>query len=245
MNLENENMKIRQYKPKILLYGNCQFAIIARWLKGFECIEILKPTNYGVKIKHPWENSLFFPGSILKKEVLLRALNDADYFIFHDVVNPKFFTSKDLYDQFDSKKICITNFYLKLSNKLNKKSITNTVKAGINELVSRASIMESKYGSDCIDMSKWMEDNWQKKLLWGDTSPHPTMLYYIELFNQLKNKLFLDLDIDPTENVPKYSHLSLPKEQIVRIQEIFPNIVTNKDFKFFTQDQIVSLIRQK
>ena len=43
MSLENENMEIRQYKPKILLYGNCQFAIIARWLKGFECIELLKP----------------------------------------------------------------------------------------------------------------------------------------------------------------------------------------------------------
>jgi hypothetical protein len=215
---------MREYKPKILLYGNCQFSVIANWLKGFECVEILKPTNYGISIQLPWENSLFFPGSILKNRALLRALNDADYLIFHDVDNPNYFSSKYLYDQSDSKKICITNFNLKLPAKLNEEAITHSVEADINELARRASIMKSRYGPDHIDMSKWIEDSWRCKLLWGSTSPHPTMLYYIELFKQLKNKLFLDLDIDPAENIPQYSHPLLSQNQIAEIQEIFPNI---------------------
>jgi hypothetical protein len=38
-------------------------------------------------------------------------------------------------------------------------SISNSVKADVNELVRRVSIIESKYGSDYIDMSKWIEGN--------------------------------------------------------------------------------------
>ena len=213
-----------EYKPKVLLYGNCQFSVIANWLKGFECVEILKPTNYGISIRFPWENSLFLPGSILKNRPLLRALNDADYFIFHDVVNPKFFASKYLYDQFDSKKTCITNFYLNLPVQLNKQSITNSVKIDINELARRASIIKSKYGADHINMLKWIEDSWRCKLLWANKPLHPTMLYYIELFKQLKNKLFLDLDINPAENIPQYCHPLLSQNQIAEIQEIFPKM---------------------
>jgi hypothetical protein len=213
-----------EYKPKILLYGNCQFSVIANWLKGFKCIEILKPKNYGINAQEPWEKSLFFPVSILKNGALLRALNDADYFIFQNVVNPKYFSSKELYDQSDSKKICITNFCLNLPTELNEESIANSVKTDINELVRRASIIESKYGSDRIDMSKWIEDNWQNKLLWGNANLHPTMFYYIELFKQIKNKLFLDLDIDPTKNIPKRSHPLLSASKTVEIQNILPDI---------------------
>jgi len=211
-----------EYKPKILLYGNCQCSVIANWLNKFDCLELLQPESYGLNISYDWEKSTFFPGSILKNTALLEALNDADYFIFHDVSNPKFFASKYLYDQFDSKKTCITNFRLKLPTQLNEQSITNSVKTDINELDRRASIMKSRYKSDYIDMSKWIEDNWKRKCLWGNKMLHPTMFYYIELFRQIKNKL--ELNIDPTKNIPTRSHPLLSQNKIVRIQEIFPNI---------------------
>lgn len=213
-----------EYKPKILLYGNCQFSVIANWLNKFDCLELLQPESYGLNISHNWEKSTFFPFSILKNRALLRALNDADYFIFHDVFHPEFFASKYLYDQFDSKKTCITNFRLTLPVQLNEQSITNSVKTDINELTRRASIMKSRYGPDHIDMSKWIEDNWKCKLLWGNVNMHPTMFYYIELFKQLKNKLFLDLDIDPAENTPQFSNPLLSQNQIAEIQEIFPKM---------------------
>jgi hypothetical protein len=73
-------------------------------------------------------------------------------------------------------------------------------------------------------MSKWIEDNWKCKFLWGNKKLHPTMLYYIELYKQIKNKLFLDLDIDPAKNIPQYSHPLLPQNQIAEIQEIFPKM---------------------
>jgi len=213
-----------EYKPKILLYGNCQFSVIANWLNKFDCLELLQPESYGLNISYNWEKSTFFPPSILKNTALLEALNDADYFIFHDVVNPKFFASKDLYDQSDSKKICITNFCLTVPAELNEESISNSVKADVNELVRRVSIIESKYGSDYIDMSKWIEGNWRNQLLWGNKDLHPTMFYYIELFKQIKNKLFLDLDIDPTKNIPKRSHPLLSASKTVEIQNILPDI---------------------
>jgi hypothetical protein len=213
-----------KYKPKVLLYGNCQFSVVANWLNQFDCIQVLKPQSYDIQTTYPWEQSVFFPASVLTNQAVARASNDADYFIFHEIVNPKFFASKYLYDQFDSKKTCITNFCLNLPAQLNEKSITNSVKTDINELVRRGSIMKSRYGSDHIDMSKWIEDNWNCKFLWANKNLHPTMLYYIELFKQIKNKLFLELNIDPTKNIPKHSHPLLPQNQIVRIQEIFPNI---------------------
>ena len=213
-----------EYKPKILLYGNCQLSVVAKWLNEFDCIELLKPQSYGIQTTYPWEQSVFFPPSVLTNQAVAQASNDADYFIFHDVVNPKFFASKYLYDQFDSKKTCITNFRLNLPAQLNEQSITNVVKTDIDELVMRASIMQSRYKLDYIDMSKWIEDNWKCKFLWGDTNMHPTMFYYIELFKQIKNKLFLELNIDPTKNIPKRSHPLLSQNQIFRIKEIFPNI---------------------
>lgn len=213
-----------EYKPKILLYGNCQFSVIANWLNQFDCLELLQPESYGLNISKNWEKSIFFPGSILKNTSLLEALNDADYFIFHDVVNPTFFVSKYLYDQFDSKKTCITNFCLNLPDQLNEKSITNSVKTDINELVRRASIMKSRYGSDHIDMSKWIKDNWKCKFLWANLNVHPTMFYYIGLFRQIKNKLFLDLDIDPLKHLPKESHPLLSEDKILQIQKIFPKM---------------------
>jgi hypothetical protein len=50
------------------------------------------------------------------------------------------------------------------------------------------------------------------------------MFYYIELFKQIKNKLFLDLDIDPTKNIPKRSHPLLSASKTVEIQNILPDI---------------------
>ena len=213
-----------EYKPKILLYGNCQLSVVAKWLNEFDCIQVLKPQSYGIQTTYPWEQSVFFPLSVLTNQAVAQASNDADYFIFHEIVNPKFFPSKDLYNQSSAKKTCITNFCLNLPDKLNEQSITNSVKTDIDELVRRASIMKSRYGSDHVDMSKWIEDNWKCKFLWANKDLHPTMLYYIELYKQIKNKLFLELNIDPTKNIPQHSHPLLPQNQIVRIQEIFPNI---------------------
>ena len=213
-----------EYKPKVLLYGNCQFSVVANWLNQFDCIQVLKPQSYGIQTNLPWEQSVFFPASVLTNQAVARASNDADYFIFHDVINPKYFSSKDLYDQSDSKKICITNFCLNLPTELNEESIANSVKTDINELVRRASIIESKYGSDYIDMSKWIEGNWRHQWLCGNKHLHPTMFYYIELFKQIKNKLFLDLDIDPTKNIPKRSHPLLSASKTVEIQNILPDI---------------------
>lgn len=213
-----------EYKQKILLYGNCQFSVVANWLKEFSCINVLQPQSYGIDISFNWEKSLFFPHSIFKNTSLLEALNDADYFIFQDVVNPKFFTSKYLYDQFDSKKLCIPNFRVGIPSNFDEQSFSSSIKIHVAELNRRASLMQSRYESDFIDMSRWIEDNWQGKFLWGNKISHPTMFYYIELFQRIKNKLFLDLDIDPLKHLPKCSHPPLAENERLQIQKIFPNM---------------------
>ena len=213
-----------EYKPKVLLYGNCQFSVVANWLNQFDCIQVLKPQSYGIQTTYPWEQSVFFPLSVLTNQAVARASNDADYFIFHEIVNPTFFPSKDLYNQSSAKKTCITNFCLKLPTELNEQSIVESVNVDIKELRRRQSFIHERYGSDHIDMSKWIKGNWRHQLLWGNKDLHPTMFYYIELFKQIKNKLFLDLDIDPTKNIPKRSHPLLSASKTVEIQNILPDI---------------------
>ena len=216
---------MNEYKPKILFYGNCQLHVVAKWLNEFECIEALKPESYNIKIAHPWEKSIFYPNYVFSNiNLFKKALTDADYYIFQDVVNFKFFKSKDLYNQCDGKKVCITNFFLQPPQELSERSITDLVDLDIKELNRRQSIIKSKYGDDNIDMSDWINDNWRHKFLWGDTALHPTMHYYHELFKQIKNKLFLDLNIDPLKHLPKLSHPLLSEDKRLQIQKIFPNI---------------------
>ena len=213
-----------EYKPKILLYGNCQLSVVAKWLNEFDCIQVLKPQSYGIQTTYPWEQSVFFPLSVLTNQAVAQASNDADYFIFHEIVNPKFFPSKDLYNQSSAKKTCITNFCLKLPTELNQQSIVDSVKVDIKELRRRQSFIQERYGSDHIAMTEWINNNWKYKFLWGNLELHPTMLYYVELFKQLKDKLFFGLDIDPTKNIPKRSHPLLSASKTVEIQNILPDI---------------------
>jgi len=213
-----------EYKPNILLYGACQLSIVAKWLKKFSCINILQPLPYGIEISFFWERSIFCPRYIGKNKSLLEALNDADYFIFQDAMNPKIFTSKYLYDQSDSKKLCIPRFHLDIPSNFDEQSISSSVKINVAELSRRASLMQSRYESDFIDMSRWIEDNWQDKCLWGSFCRHPSMFYYIELFQRIKNKLFLDLDIDPLKHIPEFSHPPLAENERLQIQKIFPNM---------------------
>ena len=69
---------------KLLLYGNCQLSVIGDWLSGFKSLEILKPQHYGVPTVHPWEDKLFFPGTVSQTPgSIYKALDDCDLFIFH------------------------------------------------------------------------------------------------------------------------------------------------------------------
>ena len=96
---------------KILLYGNCQFSAIVRWLQRDPNIHFIFPSDYGIKPEYVWAQKLFYPFDVKLNEFIFEALNEADYFIFQDIVRNDFISSEKLYKASKCKNLCISNFF--------------------------------------------------------------------------------------------------------------------------------------
>lgn len=180
---------------KALLYGNCQMSVLANWLKKH--MDLVKPSHYSEDVKHDWEQNIFFPVSFKdKSEILSQAIHDCDLLLFHHTNNTEFIQSKTLYDACDKQKACITTFYFdayyEAKNGLIK--LEESVLSNIKKLKHRHLVHKSLYGEDCIDMSGWIEENWEKKFITSEVR-HPTHFYYRELSKRISDRFFLSENI--------------------------------------------------
>lgn len=183
---------------KVLLYGNCQLAQLGRWFFPPD-FEVLKPDEYGIEIDQKWHNYVFFPKFVLKNEGLLKAFNDCDYFLFQHIHNPRFISSKKLYDKCAKPKLCLPNFRFTLND-------TELNKEEIKESYRRKAVAENDYGKDFLDLTDWIES---KKERWGesyqlteDTLHHPSGLYYNKLTKEISRRL--DLNLEPLNKDERY-----------------------------------------
>lgn len=205
---------------KILLYGNCQLSAIVRWLQQDTNIHFISPSDYGIKPEHDWAQKLFYPFDVKLNEFIFEALNEADYFIFQDIVRNDFIPSEKLYKASKCKSLCITNFLLKLD--LN--SIADQVFNDIQELRRRSKIAQKKYQDDYLDMSEWILNNWDKKMLWGNLPMHPTNYYYQELFKQIYSLFLKDCNISHLKMPAGNMHPQLIASEILEVKKQMPEI---------------------
>jgi hypothetical protein len=211
---------------KLLLYGNCQLSVIGDWLSRFESLEILKPQHYGVPTVHPWEDKLFFPGTVSQTpDSIYKALSDCDLFIFHHCKKDIFVKTKHLYDVSDAKKLCVTSFYFDAYDysRYGEKQMLAAAEENIKNLKDRHNTNKKLYGNDCLDMSSWVSDNWRDKFISSETR-HPRHFYYKEMSNVMCNSFFEKrLGITPITK-PFETHKGT-KNNIENILRILPNIL--------------------
>ena len=213
--------------------------VIGRWLED-KSFDVLKCNEYQIK---PSQNSYtFFPPDVAKnKSGILKAIKDADYFIFHHVkysTEKNFISSLDLYNNFHGKAVCITNFHFgpfghwRSGNKFGtKKQVIESANNFILELKNRADEQRNLYQNNVVDMTKFIENNWQKLLLQENMYAHPSYFYYKGLFEHLANSFLKELSITNLEPY-RYGRLhgGMQSNIIDRIYKIFPDIlIPNKE----------------
>lgn len=173
-------------------------SVLAKWLKNY--VDLVKPSHYNQCTKHGWEQNMFFPVSFKgKSEILNQAIHDCDLFLFHHTNNPEFIQSKTLYDTCEKQKACITTFYFDAYNEAKNglSKLQESALSNINKLKQRYSTHKSLYGEDCIDMSDWVEENWDKKFITSEVR-HPTHFYYRELSKRIRDRFFPLENMKPT-----------------------------------------------
>lgn len=210
---------------QILLYGNCQLALLSNWLNQFDHIKIIRPKEYGISTDEIWKNSVWFPADTGLHNLML-ALKRCNYFIFQDITNQKFIKSVDLYKS-DTicKKLCITNMYFGCYRAKNQQELHEM----IEENTKRQNTLRTQYSDDYLDTFNFVKRNWRKKLLLkADNHPnHPTSLYYKYLCTILCKKL-PELNIEPI-NFLKNTHGLIEHKFCQEILERFPEIELPKD----------------
>lgn len=215
---------------------------IGRWLED-NSYDVLKCTDYQIEASQ--KSNMFFPADVVKnKKGILKAIKDADYFIFHHVkssTEKNFISSLDLYNNFDGNAVCITNFYFgpfgdwRAENKFGtKKQVIESANNFILELKKRADEQRNLYGcNNVVDMTEFIEKNWQKFLLQENMCEHPSYFYYKGLFAHLANTFLKELNItnlEPFTYVGGVVHGGMESSVIDRIYNIFPDIlIPNKE----------------
>ena len=215
----------------ILFYGNCQFSAFGKWLSQFEHINVLNQESYNIKTQYPWEKYVFFPDSLDTIEDISKPIEDADYFIFHDVVNVKYIKSLDIYNRSKCPNLCITNFYFEPFGHFKKGHKFNTVQdvedaanRDILELKRRDILQAKKYGKDYLSMTSYIECNWKSKLLQGGMGAHPTKLYYHELFKILCEDFLADARVTHADPIHTQYHPVLDERTIHKVRNLFPDM---------------------